>query len=81
MALAFVLATLTVMRNQDYRSEITLWESTAVLSPEKPRVHNNLGFAYELAGRQTEARQGYTTALRQDPDYRKARANLARVDE
>ncbi len=81
VALAFVLAGLTVQRNQDYRSEVALWESTAALSPGKPRVHNNLGSAYELAGRKPEARQEYAVALRLKPDYPKARDNLERLGE
>lgn len=81
VVLASALGSLTVLRNQDYRSEIALWESTASVSPGKPRVHNNLGSAYELAGRKTEARQEYAFALTLNPDYRKARDNLERVAE
>ena len=81
VVLACVLGALTVLRNQDFRSEIILWESTAALSPGKPRVHNNLGLAYELAGRRAEARQEYAIALRLNPDYRKARYNLERLNE
>ena len=79
--LACALGALTVLRNQDYRNEIALWEQTAALSPAKARVHNNLGFAYELAGRRAAARQEYVVALRLNPDYGKARNNLARVAE
>ncbi|HEY5993682.1 MAG TPA: hypothetical protein VIU46_03680 [Gallionellaceae bacterium] len=81
VVLAAALGSLTVLRNQDYRSEIALWESTASVSPGKARVHNNLGSAYELAGRTAEARQEYAIALTLEPDYRKARDNLERLEE
>ena len=80
-ALALVLGGLTVLRNQDYASEIALWESTVQLSPNKARVHNNLGYAYKLAGRVGEARREYTAALRLDPGHIKARYNLQRLDQ
>lgn len=79
-ALLLLLVFLTVARNQDYTSEIALWEATVKLSPHKARVHNNLGYAYWLAGRSMEARREYTTALRLDPDHIKARYNLERLD-
>lgn len=74
------LATLTVLRNQDYTSEIRLLEDTAIKSPDKPRVHNNLGYAYLLAHRHDEARREFTMALRLDPGLYKARYNLYRLD-
>lgn len=72
---------LTIGRNRDYRSEIALWEATATESPDKARVRNNLGYAYGLAGRDADARREYRLALRLDPDYVKARGNLARLDQ
>ena len=78
MALAVcALALGTVMRNGVYRSEIALWEDTAANSPHKARAHNNLGYAYRLAGRNAEAEQAYGRALLLQPDYVKANNNLA----
>jgi Flp pilus assembly protein TadD len=74
------LTTLTVLRNQDYASEIRLWEDTVIKSPDKARVHNNLGYAYMLARRNDEARREFTTALQLDPRLYKARYNLFRLD-
>ncbi len=76
-AVLVVAALLTVARNHDYRSEIALWERTARLSPGKPRVHNNLGYAYQQAGELEQARRSYDTTLRLDPAFSKARGNLA----
>ncbi|CAG9931987.1 TPR_REGION domain-containing protein [Candidatus Nitrotoga arctica] len=75
------LASLTVLRNQDYASEIRLWEDTVMKSPDKARVHNNLGYAYLLARRNDEARREFTTALQLDPRLYKARYNLFRLDK
>jgi hypothetical protein len=79
--LLLALATLTILRNQDYASEIRLWEDTVIKSPDKARVHNNLGYAYMLAHRNDEARREFTTALQLDPSLYKARYNLFRLDE
>lgn len=72
---------LTLSRNQDYRNEITLWEDTVTKSPNKARVHNNLGYAYLLAQRKKEARREFTTALQLDPQLYQARYNLRRLEE
>jgi protein O-mannosyl-transferase len=74
-----VLGGLTVARNADYRDEVTLWRQTARLSPEKPRVHNNLGHALRLAGCPEQAQAAFTRALELDPDYGLARNNLDRL--
>ena len=75
-ALLVAAVFLTVARNHDYRSEVALWERTALLSPDKPRVHNNLGYAWQLAGEPEKAARAYGEALRLDPDFPKARGNL-----
>ena len=80
-ALVLGLGSLTVARNQDYATEIALWESTVAQSPQKARVHNNLGYAYKLAGRLEEARREYTATLQLDPQHIKARYNLRRLDQ
>ena len=66
----------SVLRQLDYRSEITLWESSVALAPWNARGHNNLGYAYQLAGRTDEARREYQAALLFDPRHPKARMNL-----
>jgi tetratricopeptide (TPR) repeat protein len=65
----------TVLRNNDYRDEITLWQATALHSPHKARVWNNLGYAYQLAGRPEEARNAYIYAQVLDPNDFRARVN------
>ncbi len=74
-----LLGAMTATRNLDYASEIRLWEQTARVSPEKPRVFNNLGHAYGEAGRLELAERAYREALRLHPGYELARENLETV--
>ena len=74
-------STLTTMRNLDYRSEVALWQTAVKLSPNKARVHNNLGYAYFLAGQPDKARQHYLKALALDSKNFKASYNLQISDK
>jgi hypothetical protein len=69
----------TWLRNRDYRSELTLWASSVRVEPANPRAHNNLGWAWVLAGDEERARAAFQTALRLDPDYGPARVNLSNL--
>jgi tetratricopeptide (TPR) repeat protein len=80
LALALGLAALTWRRNLDYASEVSLWRATVRSAPLNPRAHNNLGVAYELAGRLSEARIAYSRALTLEPRYAAARDNLIRTN-
>lgn len=81
-ALAIVLALFvaTVVRNRDYRDEIALWQATAQRSPQKARVWNNLGYAYQLAGRRGDALEAYRRALQLAPDDDRARINRSLLE-
>ena len=74
--LVIALGVLTVNRNTVYRSEVALWEDSARKSPGKPRGWNNLGYAYQQAGRFRDAETAYLRAFRIDPGYALARENL-----
>jgi protein O-mannosyl-transferase len=74
--LVVLFAGASILRQLDYRSEIVLWESSVALAPWNARGHNNLGYAYQLAGRTQEARREYQAALFLDPAHAKARLNL-----
>jgi hypothetical protein len=79
-AVAGVLLAVTAQRNGDYRTEVSLWEATAKVSPGKARVWNNLGFARQTAGDLAGARTAYERALALDPEDVKARINLGTLD-
>ncbi|MDD5390234.1 MAG: tetratricopeptide repeat protein [Gallionellaceae bacterium] len=78
--LALAGMSFTAARNVDYQNEINLWQTTVKQSPGKARAWNNLGYAYRLAGRLPEARAAFNEALRHDPGYRRAQANLRELD-
>ena len=80
LVLLLAAALLTAQRNLDYRSEITLWQTTAQRSPNKARVHNNLGYAWLLAGNKDEARREFERALQLDPQHMEAAGNLRRLE-
>jgi protein O-mannosyl-transferase len=79
--LALTLGTATCVRNEAYRSETTFWEDVARKSPHNARAFNNLGYAYALARRETEAEAAFETALVLRPDYVKAAVNLRLLRE
>jgi Flp pilus assembly protein TadD len=75
------LGTITILRNQDYQSEIALWQSTVKTSPNKSRVYNNLGFAYDQAGEKEAAKQAYKKAIALDSGNWLARNNLQKLTD
>jgi len=74
-----LLLLFTLLRNREYRSEVSLWESTTRNSPNKARGFNNLGCAYELAQLPDRAAAAYAKALKLDPRHANAAANLERL--
>ena len=76
ITLALVLATLTFLRNEVWQTHVSLWSDALAKSPQKARVHGNLGMALELAGRDDEAITQYCQALAIDPGNAQVRANL-----
>jgi Flp pilus assembly protein TadD len=79
-ALLLAFAAASMLRQLDYRSEIALWEADVRAVPWNARAHNNLGYAYQQAGRLDAARNAYQAALTVDPSYTKARFNLLLLD-
>src|SRR5208283_1829162 len=67
----------TVARNEEYRSEVSIWRTVVDRWPINPRAHNNLGFALARAGHTPEAIAQYEAALRLKPDYAEPHENLA----
>ena len=70
----------TWQRNETYASAVTFWEDALAKSPRKARVANNLGYAYQQAGRYAEAKLAYQQAIDTDPDYWRARINLEALE-
>lgn len=76
-ALALLFGALTVLRNHDYRSELTLWNATVEDSPIKARPRVNLGISRQLGGDNAGAERAYLCALALDPSHQQAKNNLA----
>ncbi len=69
----------TLNRNQDYRSELSLWQSAVAGRPANPRARVNLGKALYLEERLDEAVVEYRRALELKPGYALAHTFLGRV--
>jgi hypothetical protein len=80
VALCLAFAAASIARQVDYRDEVALWEASVRASPWNSRAHNNLGYAYYLAGRKVEAKREFQDAVFLDPAAKKARANLVLLD-
>jgi len=71
------LGALTVQRNHDYRSELSIWEDTVSQHPHSSRGHSNLGMVLaEMPGRMPDAVAHCEEALRIKPTYAEAHTNL-----
>jgi tetratricopeptide (TPR) repeat protein len=76
------LGAATAARNLVYRDEVTLWRDAASKGPAKARPHQQLGAALLARGEAREAVGELEAAVRIDPWYPEALANLgvARAD-
>lgn len=74
---AIVLCGLTIRRNNDYRSEESLWADTVSKRPLNAVAHYNLGHALEAdPGRRAEATAQFEESLRLDPGNADAHDSL-----
>jgi len=71
-----VLGILTYLRNEDYQSELRMWQDTVAKAPNNYRAHNNLGRALVHEGRVAEAFGHYDKALEINPEYSETNFNL-----
>ncbi len=88
LAVAVGLGFLTARRNEDYRTELSIWNDTVTKCPNNGRAYCNLGLALLHAGRVREAIDRYEQALQIDPDWAvthndlgNALRRVGRVDE
>jgi tetratricopeptide (TPR) repeat protein len=71
------LGALTVLRNHDYRSALSIWEDTVARNPRTSRGYCNLGIALApMPGRLPDAVAQFEEALRLKPAYAEAHGNL-----
>ena len=74
--LVVALGWLTVRRNEDYRSELSIWVDTVAKRPSNPRALGSLGEALMRAGKITDAIRCWEQALRLEPDNAEAHNNV-----
>jgi len=67
---------MTIQRNRDYRSALTIWEDTVEKRPANARARDNLGIALAQQGRVQEAIGQYEQSLRIKPNSASAHYNL-----
>jgi len=60
---------ITIERNKIFKDDLTLWSDAAKKSPDKMRVHHNLGRAYLMGGDINKAIQEAEIALRLSDRY------------
>ncbi len=72
----FLCFFLTQNRVQDFKTDVTIWEDTALKSPNKALVHNNLATTYLGQKRYDDAERALLTTLKLDPNHSQARINL-----
>jgi protein O-mannosyl-transferase len=73
---AVLLAAMTFARNQVWQSALGLWSDAAAKSPNKARVHVNVGVAHHGRDELDAAIRHYCRAIEIDPDIALARDNI-----
>jgi tetratricopeptide (TPR) repeat protein len=74
------LIALTLLRNDEYRNGITIWNSSVAHYPANPRAHINLGDAYVNFGQAKLGEAQFVLALRLDPSLPEVHNNLGVVE-
>lgn len=74
--LIFSFGIRTILRNNDWKNQDTLWLATAKTSPSSPQNHNNLGDYYARQGNFEKAVEEFQTAIKLLPNYGDAYHNL-----
>lgn len=70
------LGVLTIRRNADYHSELSIWKETISKRPRNPHAYNGLGAALLRQRQSAQALAPLTEAVRLKPDYVEAHINL-----
>lgn len=73
------LSALTVARNADYASEVSIWQDTVRKAPRNSRAWNQLGLAHKRAGDAPEAEAAFRESIELEPRLGWAEHNLANL--
>lgn len=72
----FIYSIRTMVRNVDWSTRQNLWEATQRVSPNSPRVYNNLGDVYTQP---EDSIKMFQIAIQLDPNYADAYHNLGNI--
>jgi len=78
-AVIIVLGLLTLQRNKDYCSGMTIWQKVLDIAPDNARAHYNLGSIIQKQGRLDEAISHYRQAIHIKPDDADVYNNLGNI--
>jgi len=73
------LTCVTVNRNKDYNSVLSIWQSVLKVSPDNARAYNGIGVALQSQGRLDEAVSYYQRSIQLSPDYADVHNNIGAV--
>lgn len=76
LCVVLVLTLVSILRNYDYRSEISIWEQTLSLRPDNPRAHSNMGVVLLLAAKTEPGLKHLHQSIECDPTFLDAIYNL-----
>jgi tetratricopeptide (TPR) repeat protein len=76
-AAVVLLGVRTVVRNTDFRDQLSLWEATYAAVPQSPRASYSLGFEMTKRGNHERAMELYREAIARDPEWVEAYFNLS----
>ncbi len=79
VGLAALLGLVTIRRNQDYRTELRLWQTVVETAPDHYRGHNNLAKELLAQERWAEAVEHYKRALELHPGIAEGHRNLGQA--
>ena len=68
-----------IIRNGDWKNEVTLWSDAKKKSPNLVRPYNNIGEAYDKLGKYEEAILEFKDALKLNPNYFFGLNNLGNI--
>jgi protein O-mannosyl-transferase len=78
-SLLLMISLLTLNRSLDFRTEVSLWQDTALKSQQKALVHNNLAAAYLAEKKFDSALKEIEITLKLDPLYTDAHINRGHI--
>lgn len=76
VVLVLALSTRTMIRNNEWRTEDSLWIATAIASPGDPHSWNNMGDVYGRHGEYEKSIEAFTNATKINPNYADAYHNI-----